>query len=218
MTDNGILARQQRLCSYIERGALGPEVVDDLLADGEPLEFETALWDYKIDLPDFTADLKGDPGLGRLIKTAASFYNSFGGYILAGVRNAPRLVVGYRGSFNCDLFSDIIFKYLKLRLSCAFRTHSYHTPGGAVPLGLLYIPVRPADVLPTEFRKTYISSTGQDIFKAGQIYLRRSHASVPATNSDDYKFFNGPSTALAIADAGRPKGLCSGSQSTTWGR
>jgi hypothetical protein len=189
---DGILARQRRLCSYLHSAAFGPEVVEDLLADGEPFEFETALWDYKLELPDFTLDLTGEPGLGRLIKVVASLYNSFGGYILAGVEDNPREIVGYMGNFNCDAFNNIVFKYLKTPVRCLFKTHSFHTSRSVVSLGLLYVPPRPPDIPPAEFRKTYTTRDGDTAFRAGQIYLRQSHESVPAVTSADFQFLMNP--------------------------
>ena len=121
MAADSILARQRRIFNYLGSATIGPEVIEDLLADGEPFEFETALWDYKIELPTFTMALTGEPGLGRLIKVVASLYNSFGGYILAGIKDHPRIIMGYTGSFNCDLFNNIVFKYLKTPIRCLYR-------------------------------------------------------------------------------------------------
>jgi hypothetical protein len=207
MTHHGILARQQRLCDYLSRGTLGPEVVEDLLADGEPFEFETALWDYKLDLPDFTTQIKSDAGLGRLIKVVVSFHNSFGGYIVAGVRDTPRSVVGYSGDFNCDAFNNLLFKYTKTIINCAFRVIQYHSPLGARPLGLLYIPPRQTDVPPVEFRKTFRTSAGDELFHSGQFYLRQSHESVPASTADDFRFLMNPQRPRLIRSTASQKDL-----------
>jgi predicted HTH transcriptional regulator len=66
------------------------------------------MWDYKLELP--TLPLGRTPTeaektnhasqMAELIKVAVSFYNSFGGYLVAGIRDQPRETIGFDRFFD----------------------------------------------------------------------------------------------------------------------
>src|SRR5262245_4807466 len=108
---NSVFARRIRLYGYVQKGEIGIPVLNDLLPDGEPHNYEHQLWDYKVEIPKLPiaplsagnnqANLE-DSKIAELIKDAVSFYNSYGGYLVIGIRNSPREVVGYAEQFDCD--------------------------------------------------------------------------------------------------------------------
>ena len=98
------------LHTLIRQGVLDDKVSDLLIQNGEPLQYERQLWDFKLKQPTATKGevLKPeeknaiDREWANLAKDVASFYNSYGGYIVFGVRDSPRTIVGYEGLFDVD--------------------------------------------------------------------------------------------------------------------
>ena len=82
---------ERELLTLVNEGSLDQSVLDIVLPHGVPREYETALWDYKRKLPNTLgkpvdgADEPSEVQICELVKDVVSFYNSFGGYIVAGV-------------------------------------------------------------------------------------------------------------------------------------
>src|ERR1700757_396052 len=87
----------RQLRTYVQAGAFGPEVLSHLLPGGNPHRFEKSLWDYKERLPTSPHDRRMseaekhsiDWEVSRIVKDVVSFYNSYGGYLVIGVRDNP---------------------------------------------------------------------------------------------------------------------------------
>ncbi|MDP3795937.1 MAG: ATP-binding protein [Polaromonas sp.] len=112
-TENGTFSISElkvALHSLIRQSALDERVIELLMQDGEPLQYERQLWDYKLKQPTatkgqtLTPDEKMpiDREWANLAKDVVSFYNSYGGYIVFGVRDSPREIIGYDGLFDVD--------------------------------------------------------------------------------------------------------------------
>src|SRR5213594_812022 len=92
-----VFSRRRRLHRFIRNGDMGAEVIKELLPFGEALLYEKQLWDYKLELP--TLPFNRPPSemekreyqskMAEVVKDAVSFYNSYGGYLLIGIRNNP---------------------------------------------------------------------------------------------------------------------------------
>ena len=98
---DSVFNRRTRLYQFVKSGEIGSQVADELLPGGEPLLYERALWDYKIKFPSPTVTKLPDDlhqehitEVAELIKDVVAFYNSNGGYLLAGVDDKSRKVVG----------------------------------------------------------------------------------------------------------------------------
>ena len=99
-----IFAAKVRIFGLIKRGALGGDVVKELLPAGQPLFFEKAKWDYKESLPTASANPTPDESkahgakMAEIVKDVVAFFNSHGGYLVAGVGDNPiREVANVRG-------------------------------------------------------------------------------------------------------------------------
>src|ERR1022692_1195683 len=65
-----IFAAKVRIFGLIKRGALGGDVVKELLPAGQPLLFEKAMWDYKESLPTASANPTPDESKAHGAKMA----------------------------------------------------------------------------------------------------------------------------------------------------
>ncbi len=77
------VSRRRRLLEFIRTGALSAAVLEELLADGQPLLYEKELWDYKLELPRLPNAKPSDRErqvfrlkMSEIVKDAVSFYNS----------------------------------------------------------------------------------------------------------------------------------------------
>src|SRR5207247_442002 len=97
-----VFSLRRRLYAAITAEQLNQKVLKDLLPDGRPHLFERQMWDYKEQLPlppngRPTPEQKQiyEAKLAEVVKDIVSFYNSYGGYLVIGVRDNPRGVVGF---------------------------------------------------------------------------------------------------------------------------
>lgn len=187
------------------------EVVDALLPNGEPLAYERQLWDYKLELPHLINDRKPtenelaefNGNVCEIIKDAVAFYNSFGGYILAGVRNSPRELVGFSDSFDCDDLNKRIAAVTGRSIECYFKTFQRSDEGGTSrTLGLLFIPQRPDDAIPAQLLKDAApKASGKRPYARNDIYFRSADQCIKAETSDHYTFLFTPGRRALRASA-----------------
>jgi hypothetical protein len=190
---------------------MNDEVVDALLPKGEPFQYERQLWDYKLELPqlppgrkptdDELAEFNGD--VSEIIKDAAAFYNSYGGYILVGVRNSPREIVGFSGSFDCDDLNKRILAATGQAIECFFKTlQTDHANGSKKTLGLLLIPQRPDGKVPAQFIKDAAQKkSGKKPYSKNDIYFRTADQCIRAELSEHYTFLFTPGRRVFTASA-----------------
>lgn len=197
MATSSAFARRRQLGELIAAGELGTNVLELLLPEGKPIEYERDLWDYKLNFPDPNpGDHTGedrDFRCGRLIKHVVAFYNSFGGYLLAGIRDDPREPVGFEGAFDCDELNRMVKASTRHSIECHFR--SVPSPWHKDKIfGLLFVPRRADHREPAQFvREGPKSLTGRASYQKGKIYFRDADQSRPAETSDDFMFLCAPS-------------------------
>src|SRR5438552_11688050 len=102
--------RRRKLYDFVNAGMMGTDVLQELLPGGSPLPYEKSLWDYKLELPLNPSHSKQlstaeknnlDAKFAEVVKDVVSFYNSYGGYLVIGVRDENRELVGFDGNFDC---------------------------------------------------------------------------------------------------------------------
>src|SRR5688572_30418095 len=188
---------RRRLYSFIKQEDISKGVLDELLPNGNPLLFERQMWDYKIELPIASTTKQSpaekeayDAKIAEVIKDVVSFYNSYGGYLVIGVLDNPREIVGFEGNFNCDDFNKRIKGATRHDVGCTFAVHepqTIHTTPKRI--GLLFVPQRPDGTSPAQFTKDApSSSTGKKAYLQGDIYFRQSDECIPAKSSEDFTF------------------------------
>lgn len=195
LTDS-VFSRRVRLYAAIQRGLLDQSVLDELLPNGSPHLYERQLWDYKLEAPVQLAAASSegdrdrhDAKMAELIKDAVAFYNSYGGYVVFGVKDEPRVVAGFAGSFDCDEFNKRISGYTKHQIDCHYRALTLSIDGSSRQLGILFVPQRPDELDPAQFLKDAPKGDRTaPAFRRSQIYFRQGDSCRPAESAQDFSF------------------------------
>lgn len=200
--NGGVFAHKEKLYGYICQGLMTEEVVELLLPEGDPIEYERQLWDYKLELPCLPEGRKPSEqelvefngNFGEIIKDAAAFFNSYGGYILAGVKNTPREIVGYSGNFDCDELNKRIQSATGTSIECFFKTFKrVEADGTPKMLGLLFIPQRQDGTIPAQFLKDAApKASSKKPYLRNDIYFRSADQCIKAELSEHYTFLFTP--------------------------
>lgn len=199
--DESVFARRSRLFMFINDGFLGKELLEDLIPEGKAHEYEKHLWDYKSELPAIPSKAKiGEPEkraynsrMAEVIKDVVSFYNSYGGYLVVGVTDKPRTIIGFEKDFNCDELVKRAHAVTRHDIDCHYVSHDIETDGELRKIGILFIPRRKDSLAPAQFlRDAYSSEDGFKAYKKGDIYFRQGSECKPATSSEEYSFLCSP--------------------------
>jgi hypothetical protein len=180
---------------------MGIEVLDDLLPTGSPHSYEKSLWDYKLELPTLPVGRKPTESekltyaaaAAEIVKDVVAFYNSCGGYLVVGVNDKTRDVVGFTTRFDCSDLAKKTLGATKQEIDCHYKVHSVQLNRQKIEVGLLLIPRRPDSLDPAQFRQDApAAANGKVAYRKGQIYLRQGDCSRPADASEDYSFLCSP--------------------------
>ncbi len=189
--------RRARLFECITRGEIGAEVLAELLPSGEGLLYEKALWDYKAELPTLPTERRPSDTeketyalkMAEIVKDVVSFYNSYGGYIVAGVDDKSRKVTGFSGLFDTGDLAKKVHAATRHEIDCHWVVHEVPAAEGVKPIGVLFIPRRSYAKSPAQFlRDAPANASGKQAYRANQIYLRLGDECRAAQNSEDYSF------------------------------
>lgn len=190
---------KKKMYEFIKAGVLDEEVLD-LLKDGSGLNrIETELWDYKYK-PSGTAEY-----LAKTILQIVSFYNTYGGYLIFGVKESdvenPNTIEGIDAdSLDEKQLRDKLRAYTGEVIDVSYKLIEY---GGneKVKVGLLWIPKRGRSVNPVYFGKNGPAINGRNIFSKDQAYIRVQDNCVPAERRTELQLLFSE-RELAWEDAG----------------
>jgi hypothetical protein len=195
----GIYSRKRRIFALIQQAAIGNEVLAELLPSGKPHLFEKSLWDYKEELPILPAaptpaQIEAhNAKMAAVVKDVVAFYNTLGGYLIAGIKDNPRTVVGFSGQFDCGDLIKRTNGATQHNVGCHYSVLEVQVGTTNLSLGLLHIPRRPDDTDPAQFRKdSPPNPNGKQAFKRGEIYLRDGDQCRPAVSPEDYTVLCSP--------------------------
>ncbi len=197
-TNFSITELKIQLHALIRQSAIDERVTDLLIQDGEPLLYERQLWDYKLKQPTSTKSLAPSPDdkaaidreWANLVKDVASFHNSYGGYILFGVRDTPRELVGYAGDFDVDELNKRVQGYTKIDIESSFRVLTLSiAEGKPVSIGVLLIPQRhDKDQICVMRKDGPIDANRKPLFPKGSVFLRKGDSCCRAEEPEDFQF------------------------------
>ena len=199
--DESVFALRRRLYSYIRNGVLGESVGQTLLPKGEPLLYEKPLWDYKLTLPKVPQNIKTsqillaeyNAAIAETVKDVVSFYNSYGGYIVVGVRDKPRQIEGFNAHFDVDDLNKRVKSATGHSVDCHFTLSTANMQDKSFTIGILFVPQRCDSELPAVFRKDAPENPhGIRAYRKGDYYLRQGDECRPAMDPDDYSFLCTP--------------------------
>jgi hypothetical protein len=192
---------RQRLRTHVHSGAFGPEVLQDLLPEGSPHWFEKSLWDYKLELPKASTGVKLsdsekqkiDVEYSRIVKDAVAFYNTYGGYLIVGVRDTPRVVEGFDTYFDISELITRARAATKHEIDCHYASHDLDINGSTKRVGVLFVPQRPMGKEPAQFlRDAPADSEGRLAYRKRCIYFRSGDQSRAAETAADFHFLCSP--------------------------
>jgi hypothetical protein len=191
-----VFSMRMKLHQLVSSGALGKEVLDQLILDGDLVTYERELWDFKLELPEAlkpnpTEEEKQiyDSKICAIIKDVVSFYNSYGGYLIIGVNDTPKSFAGWEGQFNCDDLNKRIKKYIKSDIDTHFSKTNYEHNGKIYNIGILFIPQRPDNKDVVQFKSDAAHNPkGKIAFKKNEIYFRSNDECRAATTPEDFAF------------------------------
>jgi hypothetical protein len=186
------LGAEQQLHSYICDMCLDEIILDYLLPNGKPRDYETSLWDYKRQLPntsgrgDVTEQQTSAAAIAELVKDIVAFYNSYGGYIIAGVDQfAKEPIVGCSNlnvdGFTVDKLNEQLKSYTKARIDCRFARFPVRTASGEKEIGILAVPMRPANRSVMRMARGAPEVNKKSSFPKNAVFARVGDTCVPLT-------------------------------------
>lgn len=203
--------RRATLCGYVEAGRTDEAVLRDLIVDGTGISDEAVLWDFKKELPVLPGEKLNDrlkqeydAKFAEIVKDCVALYNAYGGYLIAGVEDSTRKLVGFARAFDAAGLNTRIQSATGVNIETVFRTLQVEVSGQQVPLGLLFVPKRPERVLPAQFKKDAPeSATGKKAYRQHEFFLRERDTCRRAVSPEDLEFLYGPRRLDEIPNARR---------------
>lgn len=198
---DSVFSHRSKLYSFVKDGNLTEEVISALLPDGDPIEYERQLWDYKLELPKLPVGTRASAeelsefngAMAEVIKDVAAFYNSYGGYILIGVSNSPREIVGLSSNFDCDELNKRVLASTGQQIECFYKKFEVKKGKKSKTIGLLYIPQRVDGVPPAQFLKDAPKKeSGKQPYSKEDIYFRFADQCIQAKTSEHLSFLFTP--------------------------
>jgi hypothetical protein len=136
----------------------------------------------------------------EVVKDSVAFYNTFGGYLVIGVDDTTRNVIGFDKTFDAADLNKRIQGATGSNIETVYRLIGLRIDEKVVTLGLLFIPKRSEKFRAAQFKKTAPKSeTGKVAYNQNDIYFRQRDSCKPAVTSEELEFVFGPrETDLAV--------------------
>ena len=175
---------------------IGNDILELLLPKGKPHAFETDFWDYKEIFPaqpspPSSGNMKlYNYELHKIIKDVVSFYNSYGGYLIFGVKDKGLdKLCNFETEVDCDDFIKRIKAYTGESIQIYFARLDAPHPHSEKTIGLLLIPRRKQSDSPVCMIKNGPTWEEKKPYNKGSTYIRREAQCIAAENSDkDWSF------------------------------
>lgn len=186
--------------ALVQSGNLSTQVLNELIPNGTPVPRECELWDYKEAFETEAQDY------AKTTKSIASFYNTYGGYIIYGIKEVDKdkifEVAGIpNGEFNLQKLKGQLDKYFGRRLDVSYMELTY---GAAeVTIGILHIPKRPDTIHTISASRRADDSKNKQIFSEGSTLYRTGDECKQAVTLADFEFLTSSRDLIAELE-GRP--------------
>ncbi|WP_322414511.1 RNA-binding domain-containing protein [Mesorhizobium huakuii] len=198
MKIDSIYQRRSVLSGMLTKGVVDASVLNAVVVNGRPISEEAILWDFKKELPVLgTSKItpaekqKADAKFYEIVKDCVSFYNSYGGYLIAGIDDDGK-IDGFSGSFDAPDINNRIFGATGTSIETAFRTVDFRFADKTTQIGILFIPKRSSGKNPAQFKKNAPDSEyGRKAFNQGDFYFRIRDTCSPARTPEDFEFLYG---------------------------
>ena len=125
--------KRSTIADLVERGITDATILSQLILNGTAISDEAVLWDFKREMPVLPAGVKLNEATRRLydakfaeiVKDCVALYNSYGGYLIAGVDNTTRSLVGFSGAFDAPEINKRIHAATEVSIETIFRVVSF---------------------------------------------------------------------------------------------
>ncbi|MEQ1955785.1 hypothetical protein [Mesorhizobium sp. CN2-181] len=181
----------KRIAERHTSGALDVSVLEALLPNSKPHDFESFLFDYKV----FLGQDKTTPSVVKgesIIKDIAAFFNSMGGYILSIFDIEKNDLDVFTFLSDNDKLNQRITGFLGKNIGIRTLITSAEIEGLRRPVVLTFIPKRPISEKPRPFIKNSTNIGAPDkpkfLFSKGGLYCRYEHECKPA--NEDIELLN----------------------------
>lgn len=184
----------------VDSGVVDASVLDCVISNGLGIREEAILWDFKITLPtvptirpDGEAKKALDAKFAEVVKDCVAFYNSHGGYIVAGISDATGAIEGYEGSFDAPDLNKRIAGATGVSIETIYRNVALKVGERVKSVGILFVPKRQAGRNPAQFKKAAPESPfGKKAYEQKDFYIRDRDTCRPAASPEDFEFLYGP--------------------------
>lgn len=172
-----VIEIKRQIALLHDRGAVSQEVIDIVVSNGLGAPVESEIFDYKETLEETPV------ALGKLIRHVVSFYNSYGGYLLFGVKETVSEtrfeVVGVPGNLlDIEGLKSKTREYVGERIQIGgLAIPSTTTTGLPCDLYLLFIPKRPENGRPPVH---FLKDGPSQIFRKDDVYHRAGDECIEA--------------------------------------
>jgi tetratricopeptide (TPR) repeat protein len=196
MTVDSAVARRSNISRMVTQGVTDVRVVQELFRDGTAITDEAALWDFKRELPVLPSSKLNqilsseyDVKFSEIVKDSIAFYNTYGGYLLVGIDDTTRAVVGFNKLFDAADLNKRIQGATGHSVETIFRTVQIELGTQTTVVGLLLIPKRSSRVRPAQFKKGATKSpTGRVAYEQNDVYFRQLDSCKKAITAEELEF------------------------------
>jgi hypothetical protein len=195
-----------RLHQCVASGSLNQNILDEL-KDGDVKVSECEVLDFKQQLP------VGDVEYAKTVRDLVALHNSFGGFLVFGVREIEKdrvfEVIGVEpGKLNIAKLRDMTRSYLGKDLRMSAQSIS----SAKTHLEVIWVAKRSQDELPARFVKNGPEEKPKQLaFRKGDIVFRRLEGNGVAKEAEDFDFLfsvrRPPSLSLSTDDIAREEAL-----------
>ncbi|WP_415904363.1 NB-ARC domain-containing protein [Neptuniibacter sp. QD48_55] len=197
---------KSKIYNCIITGSFGEEVINTFLHDdGSIIPLECELWDFKEKFEG-----TNDSYL-KLVKTIISLYNSFGGYVVYGIKEKIKDTSFSIEGIGEDLLIDqqkvrgLFDKHVGRRIDILYDNFSVECSGVIKSIGLLYVPKRPSGLHSASVIKAAALSNNKELLKKDCTYFRCNDESKQCLNINDFEFISGDRDFLLLSSGGRKR-------------
>jgi hypothetical protein len=196
MTVDSAVARRSNISRMLMQGVTDVHVVQELLRNGTAITDEAVLWDFKRELPvipsvkmNQTLSSEYDVKFSEIVKDSVAFYNTYGGYLLIGIDDTTRAIVGFDKSFDAADLNKRIQGATGHSIETIFRILYIDIESQTTAVGLLLIPKRSSRTRPAQFKKSALKSpTGKAAYEQNDVYFRQLNSCKKAITAEELEF------------------------------
>ena len=183
-----IIKIKQEIYESILRGDVSKSVVEKFVKSGEEcIAKECELWDFK------TTFEETESAYVKILKSIASFHNTYGGYLIFGVNEAEKdtsfIFTGVKKNLlDQKEIRSKFDKYFDKRLDLTYEEININFDSKEILIGLLHIPKREKKSHTLAPIRDGADSRGRVILEKDVVYIRKVDECKKVVSQSDFEF------------------------------